>query len=122
MQEFHLGLKSVNGTKLDHFYLPNFTVSTQETASSLLKAEVKSYDLNSDELYPVKLILGNKTDSINEQMDEIFSLDNTERIKLEENDEENDAKLFWDVVNSINQWHEHKQKQEELKTLGGLTR
>ena len=43
-------------------------------------------------------------------------------VQLEEFDEENDAKLFWDVVNSMHDWQKHKDRQEELKQLGGLTR
>ena len=43
-------------------------------------------------------------------------------VPFEDLDEENDAKLFWDVVNSIQQWQEHKEKLDHLKKHGGLTR
>ena len=55
-------------------------------------------------------------------VDDILSLDLSERVELEEIDEENDAKLFWDVVRSMQRWQEHKEQQAELKKLGGLTR
>ena len=115
LQEFHL----CHGAELEQFQFSNSSVLSHTTIST---AEVQRFNLNSSQLNGPKFITNFKTNSNIEQSDDVLSLDPKERATLEENDEENDAKLFWDVVNSVHQWQEHKQKQEELKTLGGLTR
>jgi len=121
LQEFHL----CHGAELEQFQFSNSSVlshTTISTISTISTAEVQRFNLNSSQLNGPKFITNFKANSNIEQSDDVLSLDPKERAKLEENDEENDAKLFWDVVNSVHQWQEHKQKQEELKTLGGLTR
>jgi hypothetical protein len=115
LQEFHL----CHGAELEQFQFSNSSVLSQATIST---AEVQRFNLDSSQLNGPKFITNFKANSNIEQSEDVLSLDPKERAKLEENDEENDAKLFWDVVNSVHQWQEHKQKQEELKTLGGLTR
>lgn len=92
------------------------STSSSHSSVSLLSLSARTIDFgdsSSDDVLDDVLMLG-----INDGV----AGNRTKLHELEEFDEENDAKLFWDMVNSISEWQQHKRRQALSKKHNSLSR
>ena len=105
------------------------TVTTATTTSAVQEVTLRSSENSSKDdddeddlgLFPDRTTDEDPTLLLSSSKLDLAS-DVSKLVPYEDLDEENDAKLFWDVVNSIQQWQDHKEKLDHLKKHGGLTR
>ena len=121
LSEFHFGPSLVSASEL--LATTSNSSPLEGTITTTTEATTATTTITTTSKVSVTIETSDVVDSLtNEKIDDILSNDVSKLVQFEELDEENDAKLFWDVVNSIQQWQQHKQQLEQMKKHGGLTR